>query len=163
VTNDLQALVETLQKETTSYRELPRLAEEQKGILVSGDLKGLQENVKKQEKVMFALGPLADARLRAIEVLSKRCGLRAAAVVDLVKHLPQEEGEPLRVAARGLMDVVGDLDALNKVNGKLLENAQAYAKFTVEAMQGKATILPGNPAHVQVERNSGTGNINQVV
>jgi flagellar biosynthesis/type III secretory pathway chaperone len=158
---DTLELVETLKREAECYRGLVKLAAEQKTILVSGKLKGLQENVRAQEKIMFSLGPLADTRKRLLEAAGKSLGLKPKKVSDLTAGLPEEQGQPILNAAKELMDSVHDLDAVNKVNGRLLENAQAYAKFTIEAFRGKAAERATFTA--QGPTNSGTSIFNKVV
>ena len=154
-------LLQTLREETDSYRTLARLAAEQKGILVSSKLEGLQENVRKQEKVMFGLGPLADNRQRQLDEVARSLGLKKPKVSEVAGRLPEAEGKLLLTAANDLMAAAHGLEAVNHVNGKLLENAQAYAKFTVEAFRGKAAERSTAPAHKPIDR--GTSSFNQVI
>jgi hypothetical protein len=98
-----------------------------------------------------------------LEGVGKSLGLKKSTVVDVAGRLPEEKGELLRATVKELLDTVHDLDAVYKTNGQLLENAQAYTKFTMEAMKGTATIRPGDPAQVQVERSREVGGFNQTV
>lgn len=158
-----QDLIAVLQQEEGCYRELKGLAVEQKAILVSGKLEGLQENVRQQEKIMFSLGPMSETRRLLLEGLGKSLGLKNPMMSDLAGRLAGDQAASLRATVGGLMDTVRDLDAVYKTNGKLLDNAQAYSKFTMEAIQGTATIRPGNPTQVNVERASDAGFFNQKV
>jgi len=163
VSDFFQDLIEALQQELACYRDLLRLSLEQKEILVSGKLEGLQENVRQQEKIMFSLGPMAELRQKSLEGVGKPLGLKKPMVADVAGRLPEGQSALLRVTAKELLDTVHDLDVVYKTNGKLLENAQAYTKFTMDAMRGMATIRPGDPAQVQVERSREAGGFNQTV
>lgn len=156
-------LIEVLRQEEGCYRDLTKLAGEQKTILISGKLEGLQENVRQQEKIMFSLGPMSEVRRRSLEGIGKVLGLKNPTMQDIAGRLAEDQAVTLRDTASGLMNTVRDLDAVYKTNGKLLENAQAYSKFTLEAIQGTATIRPGHPIQVKVERAGGIGLFNQKV
>jgi len=83
VSDFFQNLIAVLQQEEGCYRELKGLAVEQKAILVSGKLEGLQENVRQQEKIMFNLGPMSETRQRSMEGLGKTLGLKSPTMSDL--------------------------------------------------------------------------------
>lgn len=161
--NFFQDLIEELQQEVGCYRDLLKLLVAQKEILISGKLEGLQENVRQQEKIMFSLSPMAELRQKSLEGVGKSLGLKKSTVADVAGRLPEEQSELLRATVKELLGTVHDLDVVYKTNGQLLENAQAYTKFTMEAMKGTATIRPGDPAQVQVERSREVGGFNQTV
>jgi flagellar biosynthesis/type III secretory pathway chaperone len=150
-----------MKQESGCYRDLLNLSRDQKKILISGKLEGLQENVQQQEKIMFSLGPLSEVRQKSLEGLGKSLGFKKPTVAEVAGRLPEDQSASLRLAANELLDTVRDLDAVNSTNGQLLENAQAYAKFTLEAIQGTATIRPGDPGHVQVEKGHVASSFNQ--
>jgi len=145
VADCFQSLADALRRETERYRELTALAEEQKKILVSGRVDGLTENVRKQEKILFTLGPLAEERQRFLQDSGRQLGLEKASVTEVATRCPGDEGPLLKAAVKDLVETVQVLDEMGRTNGKLLENAQGYAKFTLEALQGKTSVKPDAP------------------
>lgn len=160
----LRDLLEALSAEDKCYRGLVGLAEEQKAILVSGKLEGLQDNVRRQEKILFELGPVSSGRQLLLGEMGKSLGLKSAVTMTaVIDRISDDRRAQLERATRALRQTVRELESLNLTNGKLLENAQAYSKFTLEAMRGSAVVLPGNPAQVKVQRTDNEGRFNQVV
>lgn len=139
---DFQELVEILKQEAGCYRELIKLASEQKDILVSGKIDGLKENVGSQEKKMFLLGPLSEERFKCLERIGRGLGSPKMKMEDLLSRSDLAVDSPLRASLKDLIETVRELDAVNKTNGKLLENAQAYVKVTLDAFEGKMTVRP---------------------
>ena len=95
-----QDLIEALQRELACYRDLLRLSFEQKEILVSGKLEGLQENVRQQEKVMFSLGPMAELRQKLLEGVGKPLGFKKPTVEGVEGRLPEDKSASLRAKAK---------------------------------------------------------------
>ena len=126
-----------LRREAAKYKNLARLADEQREILVAGRMEELQANVKKQEKEMFALGPLSEERNDALLQAAKELGAPNAPLADVAAGMEGEDGEELRAALKEVVEAARALDRANKGNTKLLENAASYVAFTLEALQGK--------------------------
>ncbi|HJT23782.1 MAG TPA: hypothetical protein VJ873_04360, partial [bacterium] len=64
------SLVETLNQESGHYRRLAVLAEQQRELLVAGKVDVLPENLRLEEKEVFALGPLVAGRNGLLEKMA---------------------------------------------------------------------------------------------
>jgi flagellar biosynthesis/type III secretory pathway chaperone len=137
VTDPFTTLADVLRQEASRYRELGKLAKEQKEILVTGRMEDLPVNVKKQEKEMFALGPLSDERRKALEAAALSLRITKPTLKEVAERCPAEQAEGLRESLKEVVEAARTLDMSNKGNTKLLENAVSYVNFTLEALQGK--------------------------
>ncbi len=137
VSDPFAELIEVLHREAARYRELAKLAGEQKEVLISGKLESLPGNVKRQEKEMFALGPLGDERMKALKTAALALRISKPTLQEVTDRCPVESREALKSAVREVVEAARALDAGNKGNAKLLENAVSYVNFTLEALQGK--------------------------
>ena len=161
-----EALTEVLEKEAARYSTLSVLAEEQKAILVAGNLAALPVNVKAQEREMFALGPLTDRRQKAYEAGALQLRLSKPTLTEVVAKCPAPWAEVLRAAAGSAIEAAKKLEASNRGNEKLIANALAYVNFSLEAMGGKGKGLPASlrptVSNAPPEKR-GPGRFNQVV
>jgi hypothetical protein len=150
-------LADVLRREAARYRELVRLGGEQQEILVSGRMEALAENVKRQEKEMFALGPLAEERRAAFESAARRLRLSRPTLSEIADKCPSGEAGILRAALAEMSEVAKALEGSNRGNGKLLENALGYVTFTLEALKGGGKgRMPGLRPEVPKAPSGGT-------
>src|SRR5208283_4305839 len=90
-----QKLVDELKKEKACYARLSSLTLEQKQSLISGDLEKVAENLKKQEKEVFALSPLLGERNDLLAALGKAHRLSKATLAQILEKAPLEIVEEL--------------------------------------------------------------------
>ena len=127
-------LMEGLKKEAVCYLRLCELGEEQKEILVAGDLSRLPENVRLSEKEVFALGPLASSRAVAVGAIGREWGLSSPSLAVIAERVPGEVRSEFQNAVREVVEAARKLDDVNRSNEKLLENAVGYVNFTLKAL-----------------------------
>ncbi|HVZ81937.1 MAG TPA: flagellar protein FlgN [bacterium] len=145
MTETTLSLIEAIEKETVHYRRLTELGEAQRGILVSGKMEPLNENIRLQEKEVFALGPLVSARVELLEKMGRQTGQTKLDLKEALRLAPAGLSGRMREVVGRLLDAVKKLDETNRVNGKLLGNAASFASFTLEAIRGtrkKSTFSP---------------------
>jgi flagellar biosynthesis/type III secretory pathway chaperone len=97
-------------------------------------------NVKKQEKEMFALGPLSDERRKHLEAAALTLRITKPTLREVAMKCPAEQAEDLKESLKEVIEAARALDMSNKGNTKLLENAVSYVNFTLEALKGKGKI-----------------------
>lgn len=103
------------------FRELVRLAEEQRAILVEGRHGDLLENVRKNESLLLTLNQVEKHEQALVELLrdaGNEHGFRPA-----YRHLNQQ-----------VLEVAGQLRDLVSVNRELLENAAEYIRYSVSVL-----------------------------
>ena len=161
-----EALAEAFQKEAGRYRELARLGEEQKEILVAGRMADLPANVKNQEREIFALGPLADERKKAFESAALQLRLSKPTMAEVAAKCPAPFGDAIRSAARDAVEAAKSLELSNRGNEKLIANALAYVNFTLETLRGDGKKLPSSLRPTMpntAPESQGKGSFNRVV
>jgi hypothetical protein len=127
-------LMEGLKKEAACYRRLCELGDEQKEILVAGELPRLPENVRLSEKEVFALGPLASSRTATIGAIGREWGLATPSLTVIAERVPSDVRADFQKAVSDVVESARRLDDVNRANEKLLENAVGYVNFTLKAL-----------------------------
>lgn len=128
----IQSFIDCLKQETECYRKLAILAERQKELLIVGDMELLKENVRLEEKVVFALGPLTAQRNQFLKQLAKLHKVPSLSLSEALQKSPVEVIEEFKKAVIDLVRSARALDEINKGNEKLLNNALSYVNFTMK-------------------------------
>ena len=129
-----QSLITCLNEEAGRYRHLKTLAEKQKELLVEGKTDVLPENVRLEEKEVFALGPIIAQRNEWLGKLAKGYGLKTLSLNEALKRAPVEIIEELKKSMIELIQSAKALEETNQSNEKLLQNALAYVNFTLKVI-----------------------------
>jgi hypothetical protein len=140
----IRSLIECMAQETLRYRRLAVLAEQQKELLIAGKIEALNENVRLEEKEVFALGPLKARRGDLLKEMAKLNGLKTLSLMEALKRSPTEIIEEFKKTAIDLVQAAKKLDEVNKINGKLLNNGLSYVGFTLKVIAngGKRIFKP---------------------
>ncbi len=137
-----------LRKEAGHYQRLRELGEEQKTVLVAGDLQKLPEIVRASEKEVFALGPLHASRAQRLAILGRQMGIQEPTLDTIAERAPLEVRDDFAGAIREVVQAAKNLDDVNRGNEKLLENAVNYVNFTLNALseggKPKSTYTPAS-------------------
>ncbi len=141
-----QNLLDGLKKETSHYVRLFELGEEQKKILVAGDLERLPVNVRASEKEVFALGPLAASRTETLKQLGRQLGLGKPSLAMVAEKAPVEMKVEFQEVVAEVARSAKRLDDVNRGNEKLLENAVGYVNFTLNALKDGGETKPSIPS-----------------
>ncbi|SRR5579871_1999876 len=142
--NDLVlSLIENLNQEAGHYRRLAVLADQQRELLVAGNIEALPENLRLEEKEVFALGPLVAERNDLLSKMAKLNQLQKMGLSDALEKCPPERSGDLRKAVAELVGAARKLEEINRVNEKLLGNALSEVNFTLRLIRsgGKARTL----------------------
>ncbi len=156
-----QKLVAELKNERACYTRLASLASEQKQFLVSGELDKVADNLKRQEKEVFALSPLLGERNDLSDVLGKAHKISNATLAQIIQNAPLEIIEELKMAVIDLVRSAKELEDINQGNEKLANNALSLADLTLKALVGKGRSNSGSPSPKKEEAKSSF--VNRVV
>ena len=147
-------LIEYLKEETEHYRKLTLLAGQQKELLMAGGVERLPENVRLEEKEVFALGPLVAKRDEMLGKMAKLLGLKTLTLTEALKRAPVETIEEFKKAVIDLVRSAKLLDEANRTNEKLLDNALSYVNFTLKIIAGGGKKKMYSPSGVTEEQKS---------
>jgi hypothetical protein len=145
MTELIRSLIECLKKETERYRKLEVLAVQQKDLLVAGKVDAIHENIRLEEKEVFALGPLVGERNELLSKLAEATKVKTISLEDVLKKCPIEEIEDYKKTVIDLILAAKRLEAINKGNEKLMNNALSYVNFTLMIIKNggkKKTFYP---------------------
>ncbi len=129
-----QSLIHCLSEEAARYRALKVFAEQQKELLVAGNTDVLPDNVRLEEKEVFALGPIIARRNECLNRLAKGFGLKTLNLTEALQRAPMEIIEELKKATIELVRSAKGLEETNQGNEKLLQNALAYVNFSLKVI-----------------------------
>jgi hypothetical protein len=132
MTELIRSLIECLKKETERYRRLEVLAVQQKDLLVAGKVDALQENIRLEEKEVFALNPLVGERSELLSKIAKIEGMKVIDLEGVLKKCPIDQIEDFKKAVIELIQGAKRLEGINKGNEKLLKSALSYVNFTLK-------------------------------
>jgi len=140
-------LIESLNQEAGHYRRLAVLAEQQRELLVAGKVEALPENLRLEEKEVFALGPLVAGRNDILNKMAKLNLLKTMDLREALEKCPPEQAGDLRKAVAELAGAARKLEEINRINEKLLGNAVSEVNFTLRLIRsrGKARTLAAPP------------------
>ncbi len=134
------ALIESLNQETGHYRRLAILAEQQRELLVAGKMETLPENLRLEEKEVFALSPLVAERNGLLGKMAKANQLKTMGLGEALEKCPADQATDLRKAVTELARSAKKLEEINQINERLLGNALKDVNFTLRLIRsgGKA-------------------------
>jgi len=152
----IEKLIQCLREETAHYRNISVLAGQQKEILVSGKVEVLPNNVRLEEKEVFALGPLVAQRNQLLKDMAKSMGVGTLTLTEAIQRAPIEIVEELKKAVMDLVQAARSLEDINQGNERLLKNALSYVDFTLKLVAdgGKRKAFFPSATIVNEERKS---------
>ena len=147
-------MVECLKRETDCYIRLAGISTDQKELLIEGSVELLPENVRAEEKVVFALGPIIAERNALLSKMAKVLGLKTIDLTEAVRKAPLEAVEELKKAVMDLVRSAKRLEEINRGNEKLLNNALSYVDFTLKLVAGGGKRKSFSPSLTKEEKKS---------
>ena len=152
--NDLiQSLVVCLREEASHYRRLKTLADSQKELLVTGKTDVLPDNVRLEEKEVFALNPIISRRNELLGQLAKGYRIKSLNLAEVIKRAPVELVEELKTAVIELVQSARKLEEANQTNERLLRNALSYVDFTLKVIANGGRKKAFSPSLTMEEKS----------
>jgi flagellar biosynthesis/type III secretory pathway chaperone len=147
----IQTLIECLNQEAGYYRKLAIVADQQKEMLIAGKVEALPENVRLEEKEVFALGPLVARRNEILNQIAKLHQVKTMTLSDVLEKSPIEMIEELKKAVIELVRAAKKLEEINGSNELLLQNALSYVNFTLKVLASGGQKKSFSPMVSEVE------------
>jgi flagellar biosynthesis/type III secretory pathway chaperone len=157
----VRSLIEILNQETNHYRNLAVLADKQRELLVAGKIEVLPENLRLEEKEVFALSPLVAGRKDLLAKIAKPNHVKTMSLGEALEKSPANQAGELKRAIIELTRSAKKLEEINQINEKLLGNALSEVNFTIKLIRsgGKAKTL----AAVRTSEEKKSSFVNRVV
>lgn len=143
----IEELITILEKEDEIYRDLIPLSQKKTGIIVSNDLKALQDITAKEQSVIDEITGLENRRMKTMGnigiVMNKDPKtLNMKMMVSLLDKQPAEKRR-LSELHDSLTASVNRLKDINNQNKILIEESLEMIEFNMNFIQS-ARMLPGN-------------------
>jgi hypothetical protein len=133
------ALRRILQQELLTGRALVALARATESAIIAGDTARLDELAPQQRALLEKQAGLEVERRKAAADMAQKLRLNHVPPLSaLLPALAPEDARPLAVLRRQMLETERAMDALNKSNSILLENAIGFVKFNLDALTSAA-------------------------
>ncbi|OGO77295.1 MAG: hypothetical protein A2Y23_02670 [Clostridiales bacterium GWB2_37_7] len=127
-----EKIVEILKKEYSYYKDLLELSNKKKSFIIESKLPELDKIVKIEQNMIFDLGQLEKIREQELQKLCTMLQLDGKTnVTELVKHLPLQLSEQLKVLQKEMSNTITELQNVNNVNGQLIQQSLDYIEYSV--------------------------------
>ncbi len=134
--NHFSDLIEIMQKEAQLYLELKTVQENKKNIIINNDVKALDAITKKEQGFVKTIVQLETLRTQAVDGLCREKGTgRIETIKELYDLLNIFEQQQLKVFELKLVNAVEEIQQLNFINGKLIEQSLEYIDMTLTLAQ----------------------------
>lgn len=129
-------LIDIMQKEAKLYGELKLLEEDKKRIIIENDVRALDAITQKEQGFIKTIVQLESLRAQVIDGLCKERGYkRIDNLSELYSILNPFEQQQVKVFENKLLKAVQDIQDLNHINGKLMEQSLEFIDITLELAQ----------------------------
>lgn len=157
----LRSLMDCLKQEAEIYRRMAALANRQKDLLVAGKTEDLPENVRLEEKEVFALGPIVGRRNELLAQMAKVHQVKTLTLGEALQKAPAGQAESLKAAIVELVRSAKELETLNQNNEKLLGNSLSFVNFTLNLIRNGGRTKSFSP--MKAAENAKPAFVNRVV
>lgn len=129
-------LIEIMQKESKLYQELKIMEEEKKQVIINNDVKALDAITKKEQGFVKTIVQLETLRTQAVDGLCKeRNYKKIETLTEIYEILNPFELQQLKVFENKLTKAIQDIQDLNYINGKLIEQSLDMIDMTLALAQ----------------------------
>lgn len=154
--NDLYDIIELLERLVVEHERMLKLARHKKDVLITGKIDELARIIQFESRCISTIQSLELEREKQISLYLMKRGIRQETcyLSDLIEmtHEPEKK-RALQRCQQELGELVRELQDLNKLNQKLIEQSLAFVTTTLdelteppeEAMYQKRTANQQNP------------------
>lgn len=135
--NQLTAVLQAL---LDVHRQLLRLAERKREVIVAGKLPALQSLVKEETELVEQLKRLEQERTNLVQrMVPASSGERKVTLSQLLEQVDDEKRTRIQRLMKDLLDVIEQLQKENEQNQTLVKESLQYVQQTIN-------VLTANPA-----------------
>lgn len=127
---------ELLEEQATIYGALLDLSRRKQRVLAQGSLDELERITRAEEALLWQAGRLEERRTSVQEELALDLHQEpgAASLAELLERLRDEERERCSGLCDRLREVSAELQAVNELNMRLIQQALSYVNFSLQAL-----------------------------
>lgn len=153
----LKELFELLDKENKLYEELLQLSNEKKRVVVTNQIKELEQIVKKEQGFIKTVVQLEKMRTKVVEELAASYGMvHLEHLSELEPYLSAADQKSLTRLKEGLFGTIKQLTDVNKLNGELIHQSLEFIEFSYNLyrnIQSSGTNYDDTAGETKLEKN----------
>lgn len=130
MSNFTKELQLNLSEQLTLYKEMERLTESKKTLIIKNDADALADVDRKIEEVACKALELEQKRLAQVGSIMPR----ETKVSEIIKNLPEQEARIIKPIKDELSQVTSNIYKLNQLNMELIESSIKWIRFSVNAI-----------------------------
>lgn len=139
-----ETVMEILTKELALYRDLNALVKKQTDIIKEGDIQGLNEILKEQQKYITSITGLEEQRQQELsKVVPGKLPLPT--ISECIDMAPVEEKGRLKELYQELTALLQKIRVTNDLNQQLLEQSMAFVDFSLNLLRPQQEQLNYGP------------------
>lgn len=131
----MKTLMDILEKLYTLHEQLLHLAKKKTEVLKNGDVGGLQNILREEQKCASAITVAENEREKAARSFLQADGDAEVTISDCIKAADNDEGAPLRALQENMLKVIAKLQAQNELNKQLIQQTLQYVHLTLDLLQ----------------------------
>lgn len=135
----VEKLILVLDKEVETYKEVFKLAQEKKDVIINNDVKRLDEITKKEHAYIGILSRLDEARLTLIGNVLYLSNVESVSDFDeLSQYIDEDVRDDFNSKVDSLMEVLKKLQEINDLNNSLIEKSLEIVNFNINLLSGSS-------------------------
>lgn len=154
----LKELFELLDKENKLYEELLELSNEKKRVIVTNQIKTLEQITAKEQGFIKTIVQLEKMRTKVVDELSASFGvIHLEQLSDLEPYLSTSDQKSLVRLKQGLSGTIKQLTEVNTLNGELINQSLEFIEFNYELyrnMQSSGSIYDESAGENKLEKKT---------
>ena len=147
----IDELINTLESEYIIYQQLIPVANKKTQVIISNDLKALQEITSQEQNAIDQISALEHKRETVMTniktVISRKEDLTVKALVELLNNQPKEQ-KALSIVRDKLRETVLTFNHINNRNESLIQQSLEMIEFNMNFIQS-TRMSPGNNTYTK--------------
>ncbi|BEP30211.1 flagellar protein FlgN [Helicovermis profundi] len=135
--NYVDDLINALQKEYEIYKELTKIADDKKQIIIDGKIKELDKITIREQGLAMSLVKLENYREKVINKIMKDLNIKNIdTITELITHLDQDSKNKLNTVKNQLIGIIDDIKNKNELNSQLIDQSLKFIDFNIGLLAG---------------------------
>lgn len=146
-------LIAIIEKECEAYQDALKIAKNKTEIVIEGKINELKNLTSAEQSLILQMGKLEGTREGIVGEIAKLLGKNPdeLTITQILRHITGDLAGKLQECQKKIADVIKELQNVNRLNQKLIQDALEYINFSVNLfsnLQGNASIYgsDGKPA-----------------
>lgn len=131
----MKTLMNILEKLYSFHEIMLDLAQKKTEVLKKGDVGGLQNILREEQKYASAITVAEEEREKAARSFLNVDGDADVTISACIEALSADEGAPLRSLQENMLKIIAKLQAQNELNKQLIQQTLQYVHLTLDLLQ----------------------------